>query len=52
MEMRRYESGAVRFELEEPVPAPLHCLVFMLVHLAGPVLWAVSWVAWHLRGRR
>lgn len=48
--MRRYGAGSIQLELEEPVPAHLHCLVFVLVHVLGPVLWAGSWLAHHLRG--
>lgn len=50
--MRRYEAGAVQLELEEPVPLPLHCLVFLAVHVLGPVLWALGWLAYQIRGPR
>jgi len=48
--VRRYEAGALQLELEEPVPFWLHCVVFVTVSVVGPVLWAWSYLAYHLRG--
>ena len=45
------KSGALAVETEG-VPWPLVAIMFVLVHLMGPPLWALSWVMYKIRGPR
>jgi len=42
------KAGALAVQTEG-VPWPLVCVLFVLVHVFGPILWLFSWVAYHLR---
>lgn len=44
------ESCGLRVEATG-LPRPVVWALFVLVHLAGPAFWVLSWIMWHL-GRR
>lgn len=43
------KAGALAVETEG-VPWPLVALLFVLVHVFGPLLWVGSWVVYKVRG--
>lgn len=45
----RIEAGALKVDAEGLNPV-VTALVFVLVHILGPILWVFSWIAYHIRG--